>query len=121
MSYDIYLVDHSGETIHFKHTHQCAGGTHVVGGTAKAWLNITYHYRPIFRSKFGEEGIRSIYGLSPSESIPILTKAIDQLGDDIDQDYWTATEGNAKQSLIQLRLLAQAAVKEGIDCVWKGD
>lgn len=42
------------------------------------WLNITYNYYSVFcRSEvFGEGGIRSIYGLTGAESVPLLKKAI---------------------------------------------
>ena len=51
------------------------------------------------------------------DSIPLLTKAISKLGDDVSDDYWEATEGNAKRALTQLLTLA----KMRPDGVWMGD
>ena len=66
----------------------------------------------------GEEGIRAIYGKTGAESIPMLEKAIAALGDDVDNnDYWHATEGNAKRALCGL--LAFARMRP--DGVWEGD
>ena len=94
MSYDISLKDPvTGDTVHFDVPHQMAGGTYIVGGTIEAWLNITYNYAPWYykdgvfpdRGEKGQEfhdglnGIRSIYGLSSAESIPVLEHAIKTL------------------------------------------
>jgi hypothetical protein len=47
----------------------------------------------------------------------VLDKAIAALGDDVDPDYWKATDGNAKRALTQLRALA--AMRP--DGLWTGD
>lgn len=49
--------------------------------------------------------------------IQILENAINQLGDDVDPDYWEPTEGNAKRAL--LKLLAMAKMRP--DGIWDGD
>ena len=54
-----------------------------------------------------EKGIRSIYGKTGLESIPILQHAINNLGDEVNEDYWKNTEGNAKRPLIQLLIMAK--------------
>lgn len=119
MSYDIELVNmHSKKRIQFDEKHDLAGGTYCCGGTTEAWLNVTYNYGSIFRQVFGESGIRTIYGMTAEASIPVLQKAIDQLGDDIHSDYWKATEGNVKQALKNLLALAELAPPESI---WNGD
>jgi len=118
MSYDISLCDQvNGEVLELDAPHQMRGGTCVMGGTPKAWLNVTYNYHKHFRATMGAEGIRAVYGLTGADSIPILSRAIDALGDDADDDYWTPTEGNAKRALTQLRALAQLRP----DGVWVGD
>lgn len=84
------------------------------------WLNVTYNYSHFYYRPevFGEGGIRSIYGKTVAESIPMLEKAISALGDDVDDDdYWHATEGNAKRALYGL--LAFARMRP--DGVWDGD
>ena len=128
MSYDIYLNDPvTGQTIELDNAHQLTGGTYALGGTTEAWLNVTYnyggHYRRVFPAPEGiseveqSKGIRTIYGMTGAESIPILKAAADQLGDDVSDDYWESTEGNAKAAL--LKLIALAHLRP--DGVWGGD
>ena len=118
MSYDITLCDPvTGKVLELDAPHHMRGGTYKVGGNTEAHLNVTYNYCPHFYRLMGELGIRSIYGKTGAESIPILTAAIDALGDVFDPDYWAATEGNAKAALIKLRALAQMRP----DGVWNGD
>ena len=53
MSYDIRLTDPvTGETLQLDSPHEMRGGTYQHGGTADAWLNITYNYGPIYRRIF---------------------------------------------------------------------
>ncbi|MCK9568783.1 hypothetical protein M0R72_07575 [Candidatus Pacearchaeota archaeon] len=106
-----------------------AGGVYALGGTKAARLNVTYNYADCFYRVMGLRGIRSIYGLTGAESIPVLSRAIEQLADDIDEDYWKATEGNillcveftllgnVKRALMQLRDMAQMRP----DGIWSGD
>ena len=120
MSYDIYLCDHvTHKPLKADSTHFIAGGMRAMGGTKELWLNVTYNYGHFYYRPevFGEGGIRSIYGLSGAESVPVLKHAIDQLGDDVHPDYWNPTEGNAKRALAQLLALAQMRP----DGVWNGD
>jgi hypothetical protein len=118
MSYDIYLTDpDSGKALVLNSPHDLRGGTFALGGTNEAWLNVTYNYGSHFRRVMGDNGIRTIYDMTGADSIPVLDAAIEILGDDVDEDYWKPTEGNAKESLKRLRLLAQAA-PHGI---WSGD
>jgi hypothetical protein len=79
MSYDISLCDPvTHETLEVDDTHFVAGGTRSIGGTKELWLNITYNYGKHFRRDdvLGSKGIRSIYGKTGAESIPMLEKAI---------------------------------------------
>ena len=110
MSYDLTLRDPvTKETLTLDTPHYMTGGTYAIGGTTELWLNITYNYGKIYSQPnlFGEEGIKSLMGLSGAESIPILEKAISELGDDVDPNYWNATEGNAKKPLYQLLAMAR--------------
>lgn len=140
MSYDIYLRDRvTKETVHFDTPHQMAGGTYAVGGTTEAWLNVTYNYAQwyykdgVFPNN-GEDnsGIRSIYGLSGADSIPVLEHAIktlENMTEDLSEKeiqkykdggaggYWTPTRANAIRPLYQL--LAMAKMRP--DAVWDGD
>lgn len=118
MSYDICLKDPvTKETILFDDAHQIRGGTYQMGGCHEAWLNITYNYGRFYYDIFGEKGIRTIYGISGADSIPILEHAITKLKDDVDIDYWEPTEGNAKQALYGLLALAKLRP----DGIWDGD
>lgn len=118
MSYDIRLTDPaSGETLELDQPHHLRGGTYAMGGTTEAWLNVTYNYAPHFYRVLGKEGIRSIYGKTARETIPLLKAAADRLGDDAHPNYWEATEGNAKRALLQLLALAEMRP----DGVWRGD
>ena len=118
MSYDISLVDPvTRETLLVENPHHLRGGTYAIGGTTEAWLNITWNYSKFYYRVFGEKGIRTIYGMTGAESIPILKAAMDKLGDDVDPNYWESTEGNAKRALAGLLALAQMRP----DGIWDGD
>lgn len=118
MSYDIQLNDPvTGDVLQLDEPHQIKGGTYVIGGTTEAHLNVTYNYVDIFGRVLGDDGIRSIYGKSGAESIPILAEAIEQLADDVDDDYWKPTEGNVKRALCGLLALARMRP----DGIWAGD
>lgn len=119
MSYDISLVDPiTKETLKTETQHQLTGGTYLIGGTDELWLNVTYNYSPHFyRLIDPKDGIRSLYGKTGAESIPILKEACGKLKDDVSDDYWEPTEGNAKAAL--LKLIAMAQMRP--DGVWDGD
>jgi hypothetical protein len=118
MSYDIKLQDQvTKATLELDVPHHMRGGTYALGGTTEAHLNVTYNYGKHYYRVMGENGIRTIYGITGADSIPVLTRAIEQLGDDVDDDYWKDTEGNAKRALLQLLALA----KMRPDGVWSGD
>ena len=117
MSYDIDLCDPvTRGVLQLDAAHHMRGGTFCVGGTTNATLKVTYNYTRFF-GNVGNNGIRSICGKTGAESIPMLTAAINSLGDDVDPDYWKPTAGNAKKALIQLRTLAQMRP----DGVWSID
>ena len=120
MSYDISLRDPiTQETLEVDEPHFMMGGTYQIGGTTRLWLNVTYNYGQFYRREdvLGEKGIRAIYGMTGADSIPVLEKAAAALGDDVSDDYWEATEGNAKKPLLQL--IAMAKMRP--DGTWEGD
>jgi len=118
MIYDINLIHPITKApILLDAPHQMRGGTYQVGGSYEAHLNITYNYGMYYYACMGENGIRTIYGMTGAESIPILKKCADELGDDTDPNYWKPTEGNAKAGLLQIIAIAQMRP----DCVWDGD
>ncbi len=139
MSYDIELMNPvTHETIMIDKPHIMSGGTYVVGGTTEAWLNITcnyaywYYKSGVFNRGDKSEGIRTIYGMSGAESIPVLKQAIRVL-ENMDEDiapekrkqceeqgatgYWLPTRENAIKPLYQLLAFAQMRP----DGIWKGD
>lgn len=140
MSYDISLCDPiTGETLETESTHMMTGGTYAIGGTRELWLNVTYnyarwYYEPgVFAPTEKEsKGIRTIYGLTGAESIPVLKNAISALksmNTDISEEerkeyenqeatgYWMPTKENAIRALCQLLAIAQMRP----DGVWEGD
>lgn len=145
MSYDIRLKDPvTQETLQLEDVHQMKGGMYALGGTKEAWLNITYnyadwYYKPDVFPDYGEfdsgirrSGVRSIYGLSGADSIPVLQHAIsalESMAEDISEEerqnceeqgvtgYWMPTRENAIKPLYQLLALA----KMRPDGVWDGD
>ena len=122
MSYDICLRTDDGSVLELRSKHSIRGGTYVLGGTTAAELNVTYNYSSFFRAVFGEAGIRTLYGMSAEDSIPVLTAAIAALHGEPDQDYWRCTEGNARQALIDLLCIAAMAVSDGHgSAAWGGD
>lgn len=118
MSYDIELVNPITKAVlELDAPHNMKGGTYAVNGTREARLNVTYNYASHYHRIFGDGGLRSLYGKTGTESIPILKRCIDELGDDTTDNYWDSTEGNAKQALYHLLALAQLRP----DGVWDGD
>lgn len=140
MGYDINLRDPvTKETLTMDAPHQIKGGTYAVGGTDKMWLSITYNYSRwyykdgVFQNEDGKsQGIRTIYGKSGAESIPVLKTAISALEnstEDISEEerkeheeygatgYWMPTRENAIKPLYSLLAFAQMRP----DGVWSGD
>lgn len=140
MSYDITLNDPvTKEPIQLDAPHQMQGGTYAVGGTTEAWINITYNYSRWYHkpgvfapTQEDSQGIRTIYGMTGAESIPVLKKAIkvlENMSEDISEEerrkceeweatgYWMPTRINAIRPLHQLLALAQMRP----DGVWDGD
>jgi hypothetical protein len=118
MSYDIYLCDPiTKETLELDEPHFMQGGTYCMNGTTELHINITYNYAKFYKRILGAEGIRLIYGQLAADTIPLLEQCVSQLADDITDNYWDPTEGNAKAALYQLLALA----KMRPDGVWKGD
>lgn len=128
MSYDIELCDPlTKEPLELEAPHHMRGGTYAVGGTTRAHLNITWNYgqhyyrvfpqEPLDPESQGRLGIRWLYGRTAAETIPTLKACVAQLADDVTDNYWDGTEGNAKRALSQLLALAHLRP----DGVWQGD
>lgn len=121
MSYDIRLKDKNTDETLFARFSPQREGTYALSNSPMrpCAMNITYNYQPLLVKAFGsEKGVRSIYGTTAKESIPVLESAMQKLGDDIDKDYWRPTEGNVKQAIAGLLAIARSSDSEG---VWGGD
>ena len=110
MSYDCSInFQKNNERVFLPVKHEIIGGTFRLGGNDEAWLNITSNYYASFEKAFHDkEGIKLLHGMDVKESLPILEDAIGNLGDEppVD-DYWAATDGNAKRALRNLKYLAE--------------
>jgi hypothetical protein len=98
MSFNIHLSDPSTkQVLRAKTIHYCRGGSARIGG--KNWV--------AFSKAFGSEtALRTLYGKSGAESLPILEAAITSLG-----------EGSARRALVALQSFALACPYG----VWMGD
>ena len=111
MSYDINLLDPiTKNVIEINDAHFLRSGIYKIGGSTELSLNITYNYskflhqvlQPETTPSENKSGIRSLYGMTALEAIPILESAISNLKNDFDNDYWSPTEGNTKRALNNL-------------------
>lgn len=126
MSYDIDLIDPiTWQVIEIADAHFMRGGTYQLGGSTELSLNMTYNYAEILHkvlqpkstpSEF-KSGIRSLYGLMALEAAPILENAINELKDDVSDDYWEPTEDNVKKALTHLLTMC----KMRPDAIVRGD
>ena len=111
MGYSVRIKHRDGTDVLLPEKHNIAGGTYAVGGTRDARLYVTYNYAGTFQRVIGGEGLRSLNGGSVKDSLAILVKAIDAIGDEQpDEDYWKPTDGNAKKALVDLKALANLAL-----------
>ena len=99
------------------------GGTYCLDDDfRKAWLNITFNYADIFerhnlsivKRERQKRGTRVLEGKNAVECVKILSSIIPKMADEIDDDYWKATEGNAKMALINLLMIAVAVPSDAI-------
>lgn len=126
MSYDISIVDRkTRKTAKSSNPHNIMGGIYHIGCSQDLWLNITYNYGPLFRKAFAEyktndkQGIWVIDGQKVEDTVPILQIAINNLNTDKTDNYWDATEGNAREALENLLKLAKLCPKG--DYIWEID
>ena len=106
MSYDIYFCDPvSRETIELDDVHFMRGGTYAAGGTKELHFNITFNYAQNYAKH--NFSVEALIGKTALEAIPELERVIALLGDDVDDNYWKPTDGNAKRALIALLTMAK--------------
>jgi hypothetical protein len=106
MSYRIILADPiTDDAIDLEAPMHMRQGLCPFGGSMRAELSVTSNYARYFES-MGTEGIREINGKTGAESFTLLMPAIERLGFDKTDNYWQATEGNARIALMHLCYLA---------------
>lgn len=114
MSYWVYVEDPEGNTCHSDAPLTVRGGTYAIGNTALE-LNVTYNYSKYFYQVL-EGGLRSLNGLAVVDTVTNLRKATEALAGKPSNNYWDATEGNAKAALEDVLKLAEFAPK---DSIWR--
>ena len=114
MSYDIYFRDAvSEEIIILPYKHQMFGATYCLGGTKELRFNITFNYAGIY-DQYGFH-VAQLSGLSAVAAMPIIEGVISKFDDDVTDNYWEATEGNAKKALVSLLTMCQLRPDAVID------
>jgi hypothetical protein len=115
MSSWVSLNDENGEYLFVDPFEE--GGTFALGGTDEACLNVTWNYNEFYHKVIDKEsGIRWLDGKKAKDTVDILWSAVNRLDEnDTDDDYWKATEGNARKPLV--RLLKWA--KQHPEGVWR--
>ncbi len=96
MSYWIYLRNKDGENVTVDA--HAEGGTHVMGGTDEAELNVTYNYG-VHIHKYLKGGLKYLHKKKGKSVIKKLEKAVKELGTERSDNYWDSTEGNAGYAL----------------------
>ncbi len=101
MSYWIYLeCEHCGQTLPFGDAVE-EGGTYAVRGVYSCELNVTSNYARFF-------DFRGLDTLRGSDTAPVLSAKVRELGTQRSEDYWEPTEGNAGAALCTLLAFAVA-------------
>jgi hypothetical protein len=114
MSYDVYFCDPvSREVIELEDVHFMRGGTFAIGGTKELQLNITFNYEGNYAKH--NFSIPFLHEKTALDVIPEIERVISLLGDDVSENYWDATDGNAKKALIALLTMAKMRPDAVID------
>lgn len=108
MSYDINLVDKdTGEYLYTNDEHNLTGGTYAVGGTKELYLNITFNYYKIFKEY--NLYIPDLDNQLVADVLSNLCSTYAEMEGEPSDNYWEATEGNAKKALKNLIALCSLA------------
>ena len=107
MSFTVYLVDrdktHVLPAVSPNYTYGTMVAfnpeTYEIIQNPRCELNITYNYTHHYKDAFGPQGIDVLHDMPASEAAPLLLQAIQQLGSEPDDNYWSATPGNAGRAL----------------------
>lgn len=100
MSYWISLNDKNGDCLISENV-IAEGGTHAISGTDEMCMNVTWNYGKFYRKHIDkDQGIRWLHGKTGLETRDRLVKAVKNMGHDTSDNYWEATEGNARKPLV---------------------
>lgn len=86
MGYSLWLEDKETEQMcRRKEPEVDLGNVLCIGGSDLMEFNITYNYKPYYHNTkgFEKDGIRTIYGLTGKESLPLLKR----LAEDIENNF----------------------------------
>lgn len=101
MSYSVDLLDDAGRVVDV--VPNDAGGITTLGGNNMAECSITYNFSYFFEKEIDEEeGLRWLHEKTAGNTIPVLEKAVKNLGTETHQDvdsYWVPCPGNAGKDL----------------------
>lgn len=115
MSYDMeFVYPNTDEVVMMKDVKHFHGGTYRLGEDRVADFNITYNYSKFYYERFGELGIRHLYGKTAKEVELEIAKVVPHMDLKTTENYWDATEGNARAALIGLMFIAQQVPSESI-------
>ena len=103
MSWDVEIY-RDGNIVVLPEKHNITGGTYVLGGTREANLNITYNYSQFYNNSLimaynNNIGLKCLDGVSVRVGIDLVAHAVRMLEGAPSDNYWDATEGNAKAAL----------------------
>lgn len=111
MSYDISIIDNKTNNIIESSYPEYIDGYDY---SKPLYLSITFNYSSILSKAFNnKKGIYLLNNRKVSDTINIIEIAINRLKNEINDDYWSATEGNVKFALLklyQMSLLGQGGV-----------
>jgi hypothetical protein len=109
MSYYVKMYDpETKKTVNFKYKHGYQGSNFILGGTTEAFVNITYNYAKYYKETIDKDtGLYSLHNKTGKEALPIIQKAINELGIDYNENYWAATRGNAGYALLAIEFFCR--------------
>lgn len=108
MSYNVQLVRTKGSKLINTGNFIEEGCSQYEDGTSYTELGVTYNYIYLF-------SFEELDGLTVEEGLEKLESTIVLLKDDVDENYWEATEGNVRKTLMILAEFARFAIKYKID------
>lgn len=115
MSYSVSIINpDTGAILEAPIPLDLRGANYVVGGTTELELTITYNYHEHLQTALGVLGLDGLDGLAAHETWTLILAGIAVLDNDVVDDYWAATEGNAKLALINLLIMACVSPEGGV-------